>query len=202
MSAVVVVALGMAGSSSCERGRDGNVEPRGVAAANLDAATIIDGGAGIGVPHLATADARDPVAADHSVAWRKALDEVVRRIDRGERLERVAAVLGTVTKGADGQILIESAQPWASSVTLSVRERTIHFLFNTHLVGAEVNAGAGPCHLDILLGDFGDGQGVTCPDIETRRGTMYLYGTTEPWNERALDQAIVDTFAFYWKRRR
>lgn len=70
------------------------------------------------------------------------------------------------------------------------------------MLGAVVNAAVGPCHLGILLGDFGDGQAVHCPDHETRRGTMSLSGTTEEWNERPLDEAIVDTFELGWQRRR
>jgi hypothetical protein len=74
----------------------------------------------------------------------------------------------------------------------------------TDAVGGRVtvNAGVGPCHLTILLGDFGDGSGVTCPDIETRRGTMRLQGTAQPLDGRELDDGIVDSFAFYWTRRR
>lgn len=135
-------------------------------------------------------DARPPV-----MPWRNALDEVVRRLDRGDRPARVAEVFGRVTKSDGGGVTVESTQPWAPEVEFQIGEKDLSILMTLKpVMGRPVlDEVAGPCYGG-HFGDFGDGLLITCPPLQTRRGTMNVSGLTESQS----NNYFIETLMFDW----
>ena len=200
---LVVATLNAVLAVACERARrvdEGSGSMQAPHARDAGAAPLDGGGIGASVPRSASADARGAVTPVGGMPWRRAIDEVAGRLDRGDPPAVVAAVLGRVTEHGGG-IGIESTQPWATTASIWVRDHQVEFalVMVPRLPASELAAGAGPCEGAALLGDFGDGSLLICRPFPTLRGTMDISATTDPEAGGGMDQPMVDYLMFTWR---
>lgn len=157
-----------------------------VRAVSLDANPELDGGA-----------ARPPARTD--LPWRRAIDDVERRLDRGDPLAEIGALFGQLRMYEGGGFSITSSLSWARHVELSEHDGEVSGGFElTPLIGAsELEAGAGPCEGAVLLDSFGEGAQIICKTYSTLRGSMMILALTDPQVGDGGEE-MVDRVMFVW----
>lgn len=152
-------------------------------------------------------DARPPARRDEMtassgshLAWRKAIDDVLSRFDRGQSPARALQVLGRVSNDGDRRLRIEPTPPWIAAAEARMDAQVVYVRITMAplLARAELEAEAGPCRVGQQVGGWGEGVWLYCRAFENRRGTLEISATTDP-TAGGADNSMVDMLVLEWR---